>query len=99
MTLWGFGSDAFGESSGSKGFDSDSAGDDTFGDSSSDTFGLDSGFGGGYDSYGFSDFASGGACGCYPKKEELVDMDELARLLYDLLRREAFVERERIGIR
>jgi len=83
-----FGSDTFGDSGG-----------DTFGDVGGDTFGLDGGFGGGFDDYGFGDFMDSGACGCFPNKEEQLDLDLLARHLYDLLRREAFVERERLGIR
>lgn len=90
---------------GSSSFDSANAGSDTFGDTSSDTFGdvggdtfgMDGGFGGGYDAYGFSDTVDTSKCGCFPKKEERLDMDLLARHLYDLLRREAFVERERLG--
>jgi hypothetical protein len=94
----GFGSDTFG----SRSFDSDSGGDfggDSFGDLGSDTFdGGDFGGMGGFDQYGFGDIVDTSNCGCYEKKEELIDMDHLAQHLYDLLRREAFVERDRLGM-
>jgi len=96
LGLDGFGSSAFDSNGDSDTFGD--TGDDTFGDLGGDTFGMDSGFGGGFDSYGFSDTVDTSSCGCFPKKEELLDMDLLARHLYDLLRREAFVERERLGI-
>lgn len=55
--------------------------------------------GGGYASYGAGDLVETGQGESFPNMVERLDMDLLARHVYDLLRREALVERERLGIR
>jgi len=99
--------DTFGDSSndwprqdatGGGGFGTDTFGSDTFGDTSGFSGFGDFGAGGSYDAYGYSNYVDTSACGCFPKKEEQTDMAMLARHLYDLLLREAYVERERLGI-
>jgi len=49
------------------------------------------------DEYGFSVYLRGDS-DSVPKKEDQVDLEALAQYLYDLLRREALLERERLGI-
>jgi hypothetical protein len=46
----------------------------------------------------YGSYAAPDPCGCFPRLEDQVDLERLARHLYDLLRREAYVERERLGI-
>ena len=50
-----------------------------------------------YDDYGFSRFTDSGDCGCAASPDEKLDLDALAREVYQLLLREAYVERERLG--
>jgi hypothetical protein len=55
--------------------------------------------GGGYSASGPGDLVDTGQGEGLPIREEGLDMELLARHVYDLLRREALVDRERLGIR